>query len=131
MKQYTIEIEGLPEGWDAVAYRIPKRGEQILDDSGIITATSAYIGAPWLIVKKKQPRRIVLEETDFEFDYEFDGVFWREVKEIDLSLHNADDKESFRLSVDECKQILGYINDNNSIFLKLANFVSERKLHHT
>lgn len=31
--------------------------------------------------------------------------WWREVKESDLSLHNNDDKESLRLSVDECKQI--------------------------
>lgn len=142
--KYEIEIEGLPEGWEPVAYRhIRPDDEHVLIEGEIRAASNVNNLYEQLIVKKKQPRRIVLEETD-EDNIKNDNSWcsqhftrgliltkqpkrWREVKETDLSLHNADDKESLRLSVDECAQILGYINDNNSVLLKLANFVSERK----
>lgn len=63
MTTHTIDIEGLPEGWDAVAYRTPKDGERVLSDKdGVIIAKC--ISFPCLIVQKKtRPRRIVLEET--------------------------------------------------------------------
>ena len=32
-------------------------------------------------VKKKQPRRIVLEETNYEYDCEINGAFWRIVED--------------------------------------------------
>ena len=33
-KTYPIEIEGLPEGWKAIAYRCPKEGEYYWCDTG-------------------------------------------------------------------------------------------------
>ena len=32
-------------------------------------------------VKKKQPHRIVLEETNYEYDCEINGAFWRIVED--------------------------------------------------
>jgi len=56
MKQQTIEIEGLPEGWKAVS--IDATGCNF--DSGL---TSYPVH---LKVEKIQPRRIVMEETGEE-----------------------------------------------------------------
>ena len=61
--KHEIEIEGLPEGWKAVAYRVPvdKIEHVLTDDCEIILANN--IRFPCLIVEKIPPRRIVLEET--------------------------------------------------------------------
>lgn len=116
----TIEIKGLPEGWEAVAI-IPNALNE-LDPSHPNYNPIAERAAISMIVhlKKKQQRRIVLEETGeirdtpklnhynyFYTDHEgFDRYkVAREVKETDLSLPNTEDKESLRLSVDECKEI--------------------------
>lgn len=101
MTQQTIEVEGLPEGWKAVAYRIPKIGEHVLGDDGKIWLVQTEQECKQLIVEKIQPRRIVLEET-WEYHepedkdalhtqiFNIDGVsvakiisnkIWREVKE--------------------------------------------------
>lgn len=97
--KYEIEVEGLPEGWKAVAYRRPIRNEQYLSREGIKTATY-ILDNLWLVVEKIQPRRIVLEETeefheDEDTDFEHTQFFpltpsgvvkilsnkkWREVK---------------------------------------------------
>lgn len=69
--KHTIEIEGLPEGWEPVAYREACPCESILTSEGVVTATIDHTGAPWLILKKKQPHRIVLEETDEERDWAY------------------------------------------------------------
>jgi len=61
--KHEIEIPDLPEGWEAVAYRIPKVGECYFGSSGIKLALIDFENL-WLIVRKKQPRRIVLEETN-------------------------------------------------------------------
>lgn len=63
--KYEIDIEGLPEGWEPVAYRCPKNYEKFFLDGEINTA-GADMCYEQLIVKKKQPRRIVLEETSEE-----------------------------------------------------------------
>ena len=60
--KHEIEIPDLPEGWDAVAYRTPDAGEYYLGSSGVKLCESSF-DTVWLIVRKKQPRRIVLEET--------------------------------------------------------------------
>lgn len=61
--KYEIEIEGLPEGWEPVGFRVPLGGEDIIDFNGdLIRVGNAYT-QPRLIVRKKPPRRIVLEET--------------------------------------------------------------------
>lgn len=65
MKQ-TIDIPGLPEGWRAVAYRLPKKGERcwLPGFTKIMESGMNYNDVHWFIVEKIQPRRIVLEETD-------------------------------------------------------------------
>ena len=63
--EYDIDIEGLPNGWRAVAYRIPMHNEFTLDDNNNPISTMA-ISFPCLIVEKIQTRRIVLEETEEE-----------------------------------------------------------------
>ena len=60
--KHEIEIPDLPEGWEAVAYRVPKAGEYFFSMNGIKYAETDR-GNLWLIVSKKQPSRIVLEET--------------------------------------------------------------------
>lgn len=63
--KHEIEIEGLPEGWRAVAYRVPSEHECIFDqDAGIVVDSSLRTPAIRLIVEKVKPRRIVLEETN-------------------------------------------------------------------
>ncbi len=95
MKQ-EIEIEGLPEGWKAAAYRQPYAGDYYLR-SGEVTQTLRDLDDGYLIVQKIQPRRIVLEETDQDKIISTEQVFkfndndtrvsihskkiWREVKE--------------------------------------------------
>ena len=60
--KHEIEIPDFPEGWEAVAYRVPVEGEYYLGSSGVKLCESSF-DTVWLIVRKKQPRRIVLEET--------------------------------------------------------------------
>lgn len=136
--KHTIEIKGLTEGWEPVAYRDVYVGEDILTCKGVVKAKPEHIGAPWLVVKKKQPRRIVLEETDVDGD-EFstqeiasNGIklklisaskIWKEVNENDLSLTKQDDNESLRLSVDECKIIHKWLNTFDINFKKITEFI--------
>ena len=115
-----IEIEGLPEGWKAVAYRVATNGETCWHQNfGIYTATVSLTQC--FIVEKIQPRRIVLEEISKEeyhrlFNdercsdiYNMRGSYWREVKETDIPLNNNDLKLS--LSVDECRNVRSLIKD--------------------
>ena len=53
--KHTIEIEGLPEGYEVKNIKVTEKQPW---DNGSIAAL--------IYVKKKQPRRIVLEETDEE-----------------------------------------------------------------
>lgn len=62
MTQQTIEIEGLPEGWKAVAYRVPNIGEFLLGDDGQVWLVQDEQECKQIIVEKIQLRR--LEETD-------------------------------------------------------------------
>lgn len=81
--KHTIEIEGLPEGWEPVAFRVPEPGEYFFIDDNVEFSVIASL--PYLIIKKKQPRRIVLEETGKnsgsikvgEFGLAKDGSFYR------------------------------------------------------
>ena len=107
MSKHEIEVEGLPDGWEPVAYKDVHVGENILTCNGIIKAKPEHIGAPWLIVKQKQPRRIVLEETDFRnipdsgdqsMWHSIGNKWWREVKETK--------EPNLCLSVEECEHIL-------------------------
>jgi len=98
MTQQTIEIDGLPEGWKAVAYRCPESGDYYLENNGIVIKhTGCKHKFPLIIVEKIQPRRIVLEETAKENELDkfgdpimqhfgngivvYSEKIWKEVKE--------------------------------------------------
>jgi len=123
----TIEVEGLPEGWKAVAFRKPLENERYINRLGDVDmCTGGYANVPVLIVEKIQPRRIVLEETaevrkvkrnEYYIDRKGNLAFWsincesiekynivREVTETDIPLTNEEPKLS--LSVAECKRIV-------------------------
>ena len=95
--KHTIEIEGLPEGYEVKNIKVTEKQPW---DNGSIAAL--------IYVKKKQPRRIVLEETSEENHLYESGQYaafsagkfvisgvrnkWREAKENDLSLNNEEPK---------------------------------------
>lgn len=99
MTKHEIEIPELPEGWKAVAYRVPAVHEYIFDqEAGIVVKSILRTPIIRLIVEKIPPRRIVLEETEkdnFKYTNGFyanqvlgNGIhivdqpkIWREVKE--------------------------------------------------
>lgn len=85
---HTITIEGLPEGIEVIEAHITSSKRDLKSDTYQLFAS--------LTVRKIQPRRIVLEETDEQTDpllyqpIEIDGLcvlmlmhnkIWREVKE--------------------------------------------------
>ena len=106
-----IEVEGLPEGWKAVAYRVPKGNIEFVFIENVVREAKPQ-DKKCLIVEKIQPRRIVLEETNEErricygewyesqegklmrwpYGGKTDGKHrvWREVKETDIPLTNED-----------------------------------------
>jgi len=83
--KHEIEIPDLPEGWEAVAYRIPKVGECYFGSSGIKLALIDFENL-WLIVRKKQPRRIVLEETEEDTDNSHNHTIY--VKDITIDIYS-------------------------------------------
>ena len=115
-----IEIEGLPEGWKAIAYRVPKGNIEFVFIENVIRKAKPQ-DKKCLIIEKIQPRRIVLEETEEKYlgcqTLHIDGTeimimtnkTWREVKETDIPLNNNDLKLS--LSVDECRNVRSLIKD--------------------
>lgn len=85
--KHEIEIEGLPEGWQAVAFRVPVREKDYILLKGKIHPVTWTTYTEQLIVEKIKPRRIVLEEVtegshDMAFhDLQGDWTYWRIVKE--------------------------------------------------
>lgn len=61
--KHEIEIPDLPEGWKAVAYRIPEKDENYLSIDGLVEKHDFRIYSPRIIVEKIKPRRIVLENA--------------------------------------------------------------------
>ena len=59
--KHTIEIEGLPEGWEAVAYRIPLESDSYWNGHNVCSG-KYHNGFASLIVQKTQPREITLVE---------------------------------------------------------------------
>lgn len=134
--KHEIDIEGLPEGWEPAAIRKQKLGEHIFClDTGLVVPADHRTPKAHLIVKKKQPRRIVLEETGEENHLYESGQYssfsaggfvisgvrnkWREVKENDLSLTNEEPKLS--LTVDECRSM-----SLSGISMKIADFLKDK-----
>ena len=74
--KHEIEIPDLPEGWEAVAYRVPVENEYFLSiDNEISHANDNSHWCPWLIIRKKQPRRIdEIEIPDLPEGWEADTL---------------------------------------------------------
>ena len=81
--KHTIEIDGLPEGWEAVAYRRPKLNiDYVFIRGRCELAGHCEVNCYHIIVKKKQPRRIVLEEVNtVEYDLLIDNVTYNIVED--------------------------------------------------
>jgi hypothetical protein len=125
MKKQTIEVEGLPEGYRAIAYRKPLDTDLVFLDGRVVTGKMVNKGYEWLVVEKIKPREIRLVETDevrkvkcneYYLDRKSNIAFWsskgesiekytivREVKETDIPLTNDEPKLS--LSVGARKPI--------------------------
>lgn len=88
-QKHTIEIQGLPEGWRAVAYRLGKAGEYFFcatyEEVMMLDADTEFILV--LIVEKIKPREITLVETECEnakiafFDDAGMRTYWRTKEE--------------------------------------------------
>ena len=83
--KHEIEIPDLPEGWEAVAYKVPEVGEYYFGPGGITLARVKFENL-WLVVRKKRPRRIVLEETDIAnakiaFELNNSWTYWEIVED--------------------------------------------------
>jgi len=63
--KHEIEIPDLPDGWEAVAYRVPKGNIEFVFIENVVREAKPQ-DKKCLIVEKIQPRRIVLEETDID-----------------------------------------------------------------
>ena len=83
--KHEIEIPDLPEGWEAVAYRQPNAGEYYLGSGGVKLCEFDF-DTVWLIVRKKQPRRIVLEETEEDTDNSHNHTIY--VKGITIDIYS-------------------------------------------
>ena len=65
MSKHTIEIEGLPEGWEPVAFRVPDQSEYYFGRHGLDQATDEWPDRPAaIILQKTKPREITLVETE-------------------------------------------------------------------
>ena len=81
--KHEIEIPDFPEGWEPVAYRNPQKGEEYIHLRQIWKAHFNE-GYPYIIVSKKQPRRIVLEEVEAghgKVDLFHDRRYWKIVED--------------------------------------------------
>lgn len=135
-----FEVEGLPEGWKAVAYRVPKTGEWFFGDYSKEVHKAVVCVQKAFILEKIHPRRIVLEETNEErricfgewyesqegklmrwpYGGKTDGKHkvWREVKEtndepnVKMCVIQGDcDDQKLELSVKELRNVRSLIKD--------------------
>ena len=82
--KHEIEIPDLPEDLEAVAYRKPKAGEYYLTPDWITVEALHDYKLAHLIVRKKQPRRIVLEEVEAgheKVEFFHDRRYWKTVED--------------------------------------------------
>ena len=75
--KHEIEIPDLPEGWEAVAYRCAYGNEHIFNRGMVeqISSSISKTSTERLIVRKKQPRRIVLDFDDFIIQIDSDKLW--------------------------------------------------------
>ena len=84
--KHEIEIQDLPEGWEAVAYRCAYGNEHIFNRGMVdqISSSISKTSTERLIVRKKQPRRIVLEEVEAgheKVEFFHDRRYWKIVED--------------------------------------------------
>ncbi len=72
--KHEIEIPDLPEDLEPVAYKVPEVGEYYFGSGGITLARVKFENL-WLVVRKKQPRRIVLDFDDFIIQIDSDKLW--------------------------------------------------------
>lgn len=141
MTTQTIEVEGLPVGWRAVAYRVPCLGEHVIWGRRVSEWGRGNGDDQHLIVEKIKPREIRLVETDEVRQvgsgdwYELDGKvlswmshsksadlfkIWKEVKETDLPLNS--DEPKLELNLAECKALF---TGNFALVSKVKKFIKE------
>ena len=82
--EHTITIEGLPEGWKAVAYRVPLAGDIFWTGRKILECHVGLSHEAFVIIQKTQPRRIVLEETGVDNNPAFKQVMTIEGTVIEI-----------------------------------------------
>ena len=79
--KHEIEIPDLPEGWEPFVYRVPEEGEYYFSRHGFEQATDEWPDRPAaIIIRKKQPRRIVLDFDDFIIQIDSDKL-WKIVED--------------------------------------------------
>ena len=95
--KHEIDIPDLPEGWEPVAYRYAHSNEYVLSDGNIEQIRQSIIetSTKRLIVRKKQTRRIVLEETG-----ETNHSFWDNSIHFDDIIINIDSKKQWKIVED-------------------------------
>lgn len=76
MTKQIIEVD-VPEGWKAVGYKVPKKGEYFYDigDTEPIKASN-NMSSGWLVVEKIQPREITIVETGE--DNAMNGIYYKD-----------------------------------------------------
>ncbi len=132
----TIEVEGLPKGWMAVAYRIASN-ENVIDCGEVlfVTGTTKF---QCLVVEKIQPRRMVLEETGEERAYPINGYMYghidgsgfvkykilREVKETDIPLTN--EEPYLKLTKKDMFYLIEHIKLGGQLNQKIAEFIKDK-----
>ncbi|MBK9663478.1 MAG: hypothetical protein IPO71_10935 [Nitrosomonas sp.] len=88
--KHEIEIPDLPEGWEAVEILIdPDQYNKYVGDDGCL-----YWDAK-IRMKKKQPRRIVLEETDIDA-----GLDWNDSIHLDDIVINIQSCKNWKIVED-------------------------------
>jgi len=77
--KHNIEIPGLPEGWEPVAFRVPEYLEYYFSRYGFEQATDEWPDRPAaIIIQKTKPREITIIETD-ETGYPRPGEFGQQI----------------------------------------------------
>ena len=83
--KHQIEIPDLPEGWEAVDYRVPKGNIEFVFIENVVREAKPQ-DKKCLIVEKIQPRRIVLEETEEDTDNSHNHTIY--VKDITIDIYS-------------------------------------------
>lgn len=149
-----FKVDGLPEGWNVLAFRKPKTGEHYFSPAlDICQAKHDYLMAH-LIVEKIQPRRIVLEDTDEERSLSYGDWYeddegnlhkylnesfgsrrtykvWREVKETEIPLkmgesHGDAEETTLSLTKKDMLDLIEHLKLGGQLNPKIAEFIKDK-----